>query len=50
MKDIPMDLFAKWTEEPNEEMKIQNTVLEAEEVFLRAYFESDLEKRCQSLF
>ena len=43
IKDIPMELFAKWAEEPQGEKKVQNTVMEAEEVFLRAYFESDIE-------
>ena len=44
IKDIPMELFARWAGEPGGEMKIQKAVMEAEEVFLRAYFESDIEK------
>ena len=44
LKDMPMELFAKWAGEPHGERKIQNLVMEAEEVFLRAYIESDIEK------
>jgi hypothetical protein len=44
IKDMLMDLFSKWAAEPHGERKIQNAVMEAEEVFLRAYFESDIEK------
>jgi hypothetical protein len=44
IKDIPMELFEKWAVEPNGERNIQNAVMEAEEVFLRAYFETELEK------
>jgi hypothetical protein len=38
IEDIPMDLFKKWAAEPEGERNIQNAVMEAEEVFLRAYF------------
>ena len=44
LKDIPMDLFAKWAAEPHGERRIQSAVMEAEEVFFKAYFESDIEK------
>ena len=44
IKDVPMDLFTKWAADPHGERKIQQVVMEAEEVFLRAYFESDMEK------
>jgi hypothetical protein len=43
IKDVPMDLFAKWAAEPNGERHIEKVVMEAEEVFLRAYFERALE-------
>jgi hypothetical protein len=44
IKDMPMGLFSKWAAEPDGEMKIQNAVMEAEEVFLRVYFESEIER------
>ena len=44
LKDVPMELFSKWAMEPKGEMKVQKAVMDAEEVFLRAYFESDIEK------
>ena len=44
IKDIPMDLFAKWAADPHGERNIQKAVMEAEEVFLKAYIESDIEK------
>ena len=44
IKDIPMELFAKWAAEHGGEKKVQKAVMDAEEVFLRAYFESDIEK------
>ena len=40
LKSIPMALFAKWASEPHGEGKIKKAVMEAEEVFLRAYFEN----------
>ena len=44
IKDMPMELFQQWAMIPNGEKLIQKAVMEAEEVFLRAYFESDMEK------
>ena len=44
IKDIPMEVFAKWAGEPDGEKHIQKVVMDAEEVFLRAYFENDIEK------
>ena len=44
IKDIPMELFARWAGESEGEKKIQKAVMEAEEVFLRTYFESKIEK------
>jgi hypothetical protein len=43
-EDIPMALFSKWAALPNGENKIKNVVMEAEEVFFRAYYENDIEK------
>jgi hypothetical protein len=45
IKDMPMDLFTKWAEKPDGERLIQKAVLEAEEVFLTAFFESQLDKQ-----
>ena len=44
LKYIPMALFACWAAEPHGERKIKKAIMEAEEVFLRVYFESELEK------
>ena len=38
LKYIPMSLFAQWAAEPLGLRRIQNTVKEAEGVFLRTYF------------
>ena len=40
-----MELFAKWVKEPDGEKYVINTVMEAEEVFSRAYIERELEKK-----
>ena len=40
IQDMPMDLFAKWAGGPHGERRIQTAVMEAEEVFLRAYSEN----------
>ena len=44
IKDIPMSLFTKWSADPHGERNIQKAVMEAEEVFLRAYYENDIKK------
>jgi len=44
IKDMPMELFEQWAMISNGEKLIEKAVMEAEEVFLRAYFESDIEK------
>ena len=44
IKDIPMCLFKKWSSEPQGERHIQKALMEAEEVFIRAYYEGDIEK------
>lgn len=38
---IPMDLLSKLTIQPNGDEAIEKMVMEAEEVFMRAYFERD---------
>ena len=40
IKDMPIDLMAEWAGEAHGERRIQKAVMEAEEVFLRAYFEN----------
>jgi hypothetical protein len=42
--DMPMELMEQWAGKPNGSRHIQNAVAEAEEVFLRAYFERKIEK------
>jgi hypothetical protein len=44
IEDIPMALLSKWAALPNGENKIKNVIMEAEEVFLRAFYESDIER------
>jgi len=43
IKDMPMDVLAKWAEKPQGSMLIQKAVMDAEEVFMTAYFENDIE-------
>ena len=45
LEDIPMELFAEWAKEPDGEKYVINTVMEAEEVFSRAYIEREMEKK-----
>jgi hypothetical protein len=39
IKDMPIGLMEKWAALPHGEKNIENAVMEAEEVFLRAYIE-----------
>ena len=41
---MPMELLEKWALEPHGEKNMENAVMEAEEVFLRAYIENKMEK------
>ena len=41
IKYIPIKLFAQWAAEPHGEYRIQEAVLKAEKVFMRACFESE---------
>jgi len=43
IKDIPLELLNKWRIEKNCEINIRNTIMEAEEIFLKAYFEGENE-------
>ncbi|MDR0473397.1 MAG: hypothetical protein LBH43_06985 [Treponema sp.] len=40
IKNIPLELVKKWTAEKRGDRNIRNTVMEAEEIFLKAYSES----------
>jgi hypothetical protein len=42
--DMPMDLMERWAALPHGEQCIRQAVEEAEEVFLRALYESQIEK------
>jgi len=44
IKDMSMELFGELASQKNGHKIIQKTVMDAEEVFLRAYIESDFEK------
>ena len=44
IEHIPIELMTKWANRTDGARKIQNAVMEAEEVFMRAFFESDIEK------
>jgi len=42
--DIPLELINKWRIEKKGERNIRNTITEAEEIFLRAYYENEKEE------
>ena len=44
IQHIPDELMVTWAQEKNGATKTQEAVLEAEEVFMHVYFESDIEK------
>lgn len=44
IKDMPMTIFEQWAMLKNGHKIVQRTVMEAEEVFLKAFIESDIEK------
>ena len=44
IKDMPMELMYRWARTIHGELRIRNAVKDAEEVFLRAYYESEIEK------
>jgi len=39
--NLPLDLINKWTVEKKGEINIRNSLLEAEEIFTKVYFESN---------
>jgi hypothetical protein len=39
IKNLPLELIYKWTSEKNIEFNIRNTMKEAEEIFINAYFQ-----------
>ncbi len=42
---IPMDLLSKLAIQPNGDKALEKMAMEAEEVFLRVYFERDIEEK-----
>jgi hypothetical protein len=44
LQDMPVELLKKWAALPDGELNIRLAVEEAEEVFLRAWFEKEIEK------
>lgn len=44
IRDMPIEIMSKWAKQWYGERLIKNAVKEAEEVFLRAFIESDIEK------
>ncbi len=45
IKDIPMDLLSKLAIQSDGEKAIEKMVADAEEVFLKAYFEREIEEK-----
>jgi hypothetical protein len=45
LQDMPFELLGTWAVLPDGERKIRRAVEEAEEVFLRAWFEAKIEKK-----
>jgi hypothetical protein len=43
IKDMPVELMSQWAAQPHGERRIRKAVEEAEDVFLRALFESKIE-------
>jgi len=43
IKDMPIELFSQWAKLKHGERLIQKAVMEAEEVYTRAFFESKIE-------
>ena len=42
IKNLPVELLEQWADEPHGERNMEKAVMEAEDVFLRAYFEIDI--------
>jgi hypothetical protein len=45
IRTIPMELLSTWAAQPDGEKRIKNIVMEAEKIFIRAYFENELKKQ-----
>ena len=45
IKDMPVELLEMWARETNSETRIKRAVIEADEVFFRAYFDNEIERR-----
>jgi len=45
IRDMPVELLEMWTRETNGENHIRRAVIEADEVFFRAYFDYEIERK-----
>jgi len=45
IKEIPLTLLNEWTQDPNIDKFIKKTLIEADEVFFKAYFTNEIEKK-----
>ena len=43
IKKIPIELIEKWIADPDRERKLKKAVIEADEVFFKAYFAKEIE-------
>ena len=46
IKEIPLSLLENWVKDPNCNKLIRKAVIEADEVFFKAYFNNEIEKKC----
>ena len=49
IKYMPIGLSAEWIVDPNGERYIRNAVIEADEVFFRAYFNREVDRKTERL-
>jgi len=45
IRDMPVELLEMWTREANGENHIKRVVIEADEVFFRAYFDNEIDRK-----
>jgi len=45
IRDMPVELVEMWAREANSENNIKRAVIEADEVFFRAYFDYEIERK-----
>jgi len=45
IRDLPVELLEMWAREANSEHHIKRAVIEADEVFFRAYFDYEIERK-----